>query len=107
MSYTVKITDTAKNDLREIAFYIAESSKNVDIALNFVGELQERCNQLVEFPNSGAFPKDHVLKSSGYRFITQKDYLICYTIEEETKNVYVNPFFNAKKDYFRVLNKLI
>ena len=101
MSYTVKITDTAKNDLREIAFYIAESSKNVDIALNFVGELQERCNQLVEFP------KDHVLRSSGYRFITHKDYLICYTIEEETKNVYVNAFFNAKKDYFRVLNKLI
>ena len=107
MSYEVKITDTAKNDLREIALYIAESSKNVDIALNFVGELQECCNQLVNFPNSGAFPKDRILKSSGYRFLTHKEYLICYTINEESKTVYVSAFFNAKKDYFRVLNKLV
>ncbi len=107
MSYTVKITDTAKNDLREIAFYIADSAKNIDVASNFVGELQERCLQLINFPNSGAFPKDRILKSSGYRFLPHKEYLICYTVEEETKTVYVNAFFNAKKDCFRVLNKLV
>lgn len=107
MSYALKFTDTATNDLREIALYIAESSKNVDIALKFIAELQERCNQLVEFPNSGAFPKDRILKSSGYRFLAHKEYLICYTLEEETENVYINAFFNAKKDYFRVLNRLV
>ena len=107
MSYTVKITDTAKNDLREIAFYIADSAKNVDVALKFVRELQERCGQLVNFPNSGAFPKDHILKSSGYRFLTHKEYLICYTVDEDNKTVYVSAFFNAKKDYLRVLNKLV
>lgn len=107
MSYTVKITDTAKNDLREIAFYIADSAKNVDVALKFVGELQERCGQLVDFPNSGAFPKDHILKSSGYRFLTHKEYLICYTVDEDNETVYVSAFFNAKKDYLRVLNKLV
>lgn len=107
MSYTIKMTDTAKNDLREIALYIAESSKNVDIALNFVGELQERCEQLINFPNSGAFPKDRILKSNGYRFLTHKEYLICYIVEEESKTVYVSAFFNAKKDYLRVLNKLV
>ena len=107
MSYTVKITDTAKSDLRDIAFYIADSAKNIDIAVGFVNELQERCNQLVEFPNSGAFPKDRILRSSGYRFLTHKEYLICYIIDEENKNVYVNAFFNAKKDYLRVLNKLV
>ena len=107
MSYTVKITATAKNDLREIALYIVESSKNVEIALRFIEELQERCLQLIEFPNSGAYPRDRILVSSGYRFLTHKEYLICYTIDEETKTVYVNAFFNAKKDYLRVLNKLV
>ena len=107
MSYTIKITDTAKSDLRDIAFYIAESSKNIDIALRFVNELQERCMQLVEFPDSGAFPKDRILKSFGYRFLTHKDYLICYTVDDSTKTVYVSAFFNAKKDYLRVLNKLV
>lgn len=107
MSYSIKITDTAKSDLRSIAFYIADSARDIDVAVNFVNELQERCNQLAKFPNSGAFPKDRILKSSGYRFLTHKEYLICYTIDEENKNVYVNAFFNAKKDYLRVLNKLV
>ena len=107
MSYTVKITDTAKNDLRDIAFYIADAAKNVDIALKFVGELQERCEQLINFPNSGACPKDRILKSNGYRFLPHKEYLICYTVDEDTKTVYVSAFFNAKKDYLRVLNKLV
>ncbi len=107
MSYSLKITDTAKSDLRDIAFYIADSSKNVEIALNFIDELQKSCNQLIEYPNSGAYPKDRVLKSSGYRFLTHKDYLICYLIDEEIKTVYVIAFFNAKKDYLRVLNKLL
>lgn len=107
MTYNVKITDTAKNDLREIAFYIADSTKNIDIALQFINELEERCTQLCEFPNSGAYPKDRILKSSGHRFLSHKEYLIFYTIDEETKTVYINAFFNAKKDYLRVLNKLI
>ena len=82
-------------------------AKNVDIALKFVGELQERCEQLINFPNSGAFPKDRILKSNGYRFLPHKEYLICYTVDEDTKTVYVSAFFNAKKDYLRVLNKLV
>ena len=32
MSYQVRITDTAKQDLREIAFHIAERSMDNDIA---------------------------------------------------------------------------
>ena len=32
MSYTVRLTDTAKQDLREIAFWIAEQSKDKEIA---------------------------------------------------------------------------
>ena len=38
MSYTVRLTDTAKQDLREIAFWIAEQSKDREIAKRFVSE---------------------------------------------------------------------
>lgn len=41
MSYTVRLTDTAKQDLREIVFWIAEQSKDVEIAKCFVGELRD------------------------------------------------------------------
>ena len=42
MSHRVILTETAKRDLREIAFYIAEQSKDKEIARQFVNELREK-----------------------------------------------------------------
>ena len=107
MSYQVRITDTAKQDLREIAFYIVEHSMNNDIAKRFVVELREQCNRLAEFPQGGALPKDRILRSFDFRYIAHKDYLIFYSIDETQKTVSVLAIFNSKKDYIRVLRKFI
>ena len=61
MNCRVKFTATAKEDLRSIAFYIAEQSKDKGIAASFVKELQEKCKILEQFPESGAIPKDRFL----------------------------------------------
>ena len=107
MSYTVRLTDTAKQDLREIAFWIAEQSKDKEIAKRFVGELRETCKKLDTFPNAGAIPKDRVIRSEGYRFTVHKEYLIFYLVDEEKKQVNVMAIFNAIKDYMRVMKKYI
>jgi toxin ParE1/3/4 len=107
MSYRIKFTETAKEDLREIAFYIAEQSKDREIAKRFVGELREKCKMLDTFPEGGAVPRDRVLRSEGYRFLVHKDYLIFYTVEQENQTVYVRAIFNGKKDYMRVMKKFI
>ena len=107
MSYTVRLTDTAKQDLREIAFWIAEQSKDKEIAKRVVGELRETCKKLDTFPNAGAIPKDRVIRSEGYRFTVHKEYLIFYLVDEEKKQVNVMAIFNAKKDYMRVMKKYI
>ena len=107
MSYTVRLTDTAKQDLREIAFWIAEQSKDKEIAKRFVGELRETSKKLDTFPNAGAIPKDRVIRSEGYRFTVHKEYLIFYLVDEEKKQVNVMAIFNAKKDYMRVMKKYI
>ena len=107
MSYRLKMTDTAINDLREIALYIAEESQNKEIALRFIDELQSDCIKLKDHPNIGAYPMDRVLKSRGYRFLVHGEYLIFYSINEEEKNVYIEAVFNSKKDYTRVLKKMI
>ena len=46
MSCRIEFTDTAKQDLREIAFYIAEQAKDKNIAIRFVKELQEKYKNL-------------------------------------------------------------
>jgi addiction module RelE/StbE family toxin len=107
MKYLISFTDTAKCDLRDIAIYIAEQSKNKDIAKAFVKELTDQCARLCEHPLIGALPNDRMLLSSGYRFLVHKEYLIFYTIVDQDKKVYIQATFNAKKDYTRVFKKLI
>lgn len=107
MSYKIEFTQTAKEDLRDIALYIAEESKEISIALRFVEKLQNSVEQLKSFPLSGACPKDRVLCSFGYRFLVHKDYLTFYTVDEEKKTVYIEAVFNSKKDYTRVLLRLL
>jgi len=107
MSYQVLFTVTAKQDLREIALNIADVSQNIDIAVNFVNEMQKKCDQLIDFPESGALPNDRVLRSLGYRFLIYKDYLMFYTVDHERETVYIQAAFNAKRDYTRVLKKML
>ena len=78
MSTPVVFSGTAKNDLREIAVHLAKRSGSRELAVRFVRELQEQTAILAQFPESGAFPQDRMLKSSGFRFLTHKDYLLFY-----------------------------
>lgn len=107
MKYKVILTDTAKQDLREIALYIAEESKDKEIAKAFVNELREKTKKLQEYPNRGSLPDDRVLKALGYKFLVHKEYLLFYLTDEADKKVYVMAIFNCKKDYMRVLKKFI
>ena len=107
MSCQIVFTDTAKSDLREIAVYIAEHAKDKNIAIRFVKELQNETKVLETFPESGAIPRDRVLKSSGYRFLTHKDYLLFYLYEMKENKVYILAVFNGKRDYMRVMKKCL
>lgn len=107
MSYKVELTDTAKQDLKDIAFYIADSSKDINIAKNFVAELKNKVRSLEDFPNAGALPKDRNLRSFGYRFLSYKDYLLFYLTNEQEKKVTVMAIFNGKKDYMQVMKKYV
>lgn len=107
MNFRVLYTDTAKQDLREIAIYIAEQSKEKETAKRFVNELREKTKVLETFPESGAVPNDRVLKIQGYRFLVHKDYLIFYHYNEQKKTSYILSIFHAKRDYVRVMRKFI
>lgn len=107
MTAKIVFTDTAKSDLRELAVYLAEVSKDRDLAIRFVKRLQEKTKVLEDFPQSGAVPRDRVLKSNGYRYFVHDDYLIFYHYDEEKNVVYILSVFNSKRDYMRVMRKFI
>ena len=107
MSCQIVFTDTAKSDLREIAISIAELAKDKNIAIRYVKELQESTKILETFPESGAIPRDRILKSSGYRFIAHKVYLLFYLYEKAENRVYIMAVFHGKRDYMRVMKKYL
>lgn len=107
MNTKIVFTDTARSDLRDIAVYLADISKDKNLAIRFVKELQERTKILEQFPESGSIPRDRVLKSNGYRFLVHKDYLLFYLYEKAENTVYVMAVFNGKRDYMRVMKKFL
>ena len=107
MKYRIIITNTAKNDLKDISFWIADRAGDTMAGMQFISDLQERCKRLESHPDIGAYPNDHHLKSLGYRFLTFKDYLIFYTVSKESQAVYLMAVFNSRKDYMRELKKFI
>ena len=107
MSFNIKFTDTAKEDLRSIATYIATQTKAGKIAINFVNELRERTKILESFPESGAIPDDRIMKNFDYRFLVHKEYLIFYYYVSKDNTSYILAVFNAKRDYSRVMRKFI
>jgi toxin ParE1/3/4 len=107
MSYSVIITLQAQNDLRELASYILKESGSADIALKLIDEIENCIDNLKDFPQSGAYPKDRVLLSLNYRYLIHDNYLIFYRIIEENKTVCIDAIFNAKQDYFKVMKKFI
>ncbi len=70
-------------------------------------KMQEKTKILEQFPESGAIPRDRVLKSNGYRFLVYKDYLLFYLYEKEANTAYVMAIFNGKRDYMRVMKKFL
>ena len=107
MSWQVIMTDTAKSDLREITLWIYEQSGEPETAISFVTALRDKCRSLESQPESGAIPKDYVLKSLGYRYLIYKHYLVFYLTAISEKRVYIYAFFNEKLDYFRYMRKRI
>jgi len=107
MSYIVKMTDTAKQDLRNISIWITEKSGDSETAREFVMALKKECGKLKRHPNIGAIPRDRILSSLGYRFITHEDYVIFYLADADSKMVYVMAIFNSKMDYPHVMKKFI
>lgn len=103
----MNFTKTAKENLCDIALYIAEQSKDKSIGTRFVKEIEEKCNVLIDFPESGSFPKDRVLLSSGYRFLVYKEYHIFYLYKKLENMIYIMAVFNAKRGYMKVMKEFI
>lgn len=99
MKYKILRTDKAEEQLREIIFYIADDSGNVDIALGYLGKIETAINRLQDFPESGSIPRYSIIKKQGYRVVIVERHLVFYKINEEDKLVIIYAIVDGRREY--------
>ena len=97
--YKIQITDTASNELREAALYIAVKLNNRIAAENLIETVKTEISSLSEYPYRNNLVEDKFLASVGIRIQVIKNYLAFYVIREETKTISVLRFLHSRRDW--------
>ena len=83
------MVDKTDEQLKEIIFYIADDSGNVDVALNYLDRIEKSINRLEDFPMSGSLPRYSILRKQGYRVLIVEKHLVFYKVNQREKIVIV------------------
>ncbi|SCP98566.1 type II toxin-antitoxin system RelE/ParE family toxin [Anaerobium acetethylicum] len=99
MKYNIIRTDKADQQLRDILFYIADDSGDVEIALVYLNKIEAAINRLQEFPLSGSIPRYAILRKQSYRVLIVERHLIFYKIKEADKTVIIYAVVDGRQEY--------
>ena len=99
MKHKILRTDKAEEQLREIIFYIADDSGDINIALEYLDKIETAINRLQEFPESGSVPRYSILKKQGYRVLIVQRHLNFYKINETDKLVIIYAIVDGRREY--------
>ena len=101
--YKVQFLPVAKNDLTDIAGYIASELGMPDAALSLAEKIVHGTERLSEFPYScHVYTPIRPLKQE-YRKLRVENYLVFYTVDESEKNVTVMRIIYAKRDFEKII----
>lgn len=90
----------AEEDIAEILDYIALDK--VFAAVEFYDKLEKRFERLSEYLHSGTKRNEYELAKAGYYSFVYGNYIIFYTIEEESLTIH--RIFSSYQDYLRFFN---
>lgn len=93
--YIVRLLSIAEDDLAEIINYIAADRPSAAEAL--ATRIEKNLNLLSKNPQLGRIPNEDELIHLGYRYLIVENYLIFYTIEEQT--IYIHRILHGARDY--------
>jgi len=105
MKYKVIIDPKAKEDLREIFFYVSLND-SLEIANKLLNKIEGTCYKLERFPHRGHIPEE--LRATGikrYLEIHYKPYRIIYEIKKDT--VYVHSVLDGRRNIQEILSNRI
>ncbi len=101
--YKLIRTQKADNQLRDIIYFVADSTGSVDIAMQLVNTIENSILRLTEFPESGTIPKYAILERQNFRVLIVKKYLVFYKVDKDAQCVIIYSVFDSSQEYINLI----
>ena len=98
MTFEVKYSERAINDLDEIIGYISDKLFGPKSAEKFYEAVKEKLELLSEYPYMYPLYHDDKLRSEGYRFAVIGNYLMFYLVDDDSSIVNIARILYRKLD---------
>ena len=105
MIYSVKISEKAESDLKEIFEYVAFELLSVQTAFNLLERLEKSILNLNQMPNRHIAYKKEPWKSRGLRVMPVGNYIVLYIVDEESAVVNIVRVMYGGREIEAQLNK--
>lgn len=101
--YQIIRTEKADNQLRDLLYYIADDSGDVEIALSYLNKLENAIMRLSDFPDLGSIPRYAILKKQRFRVLIVEKNLVFYKINNIQKEVIIYAIVDGRQDYLNLI----
>lgn len=105
--YTVKMTDQAQRQLREIVSYISHELQAPDAARNLLNALENQTASLRNFPQRISLTSEEPWRSYGVRRMPVKNFLVYFWIDEDSYSVQITAVLYSKRNQIPFLSQMI
>ena len=105
MIYSVKISEKAESDLKEIFEYVAFELLSVQTAFDLLERLEKSILNLNQMPNRHIAYEKEPWKSRGLRIIPVGNYIVLYIVDEESAVVNIVRVMYGGREIEAQLNK--
>lgn len=102
-NYNVYVSEPAENDLRDIVRYISSQLLASITAVKMIETIEEALLTLENMPYSYPLVTDERLNSMGYHKLIVKNYVVFFTIDENSKLVNVERILYSRRDWLSIL----
>lgn len=99
MKWSVEVTNSAYEDLREAAAYMRDALKSPKAAADFVAAFEAQIKALETFPEERALVHDYELAKKGYRWCPVGHFMMFYTTDRECLRVVVERVLYGARDW--------
>jgi plasmid stabilization system protein ParE len=102
-NYKIAVSEPAENDLRDIVRYISAQLSAPITAPKMMDTIEEVITGLSDIPKKYPLLSDDRLKAMGYRKLLVKNYIVFFSVDDNSNIVDVERILYARRDWLHIL----